>query len=142
MTENRLAKGSTGAHPPPPAAQPADTPVIDGAVIEQLASITNSEGRSVLSELLHAFLGAVPTRLDALDRAVASGDLAAVALQAHALTGSSASFGARGMATLCRRLRVAAEEGDAPQSRVLVGSLHAEYRRVRESLMTLLGDGA
>lgn len=141
MTEYRAGTDSTGAHPPPPDAGAGDAPVVDAAVIDQLASITNSEGLSVLSELLHAFLAAVPTRLDALDRAVTDGDLAAVAHQAHALTGSSASFGARGMATLCRQLRAAAEDGDTQRSRAVLVSLHAEYGKVRVSLMGLIAGG-
>jgi len=141
MTDSRLAADSTGTLPPPAGAQTVDA-AVDVAVIDQLASITNSEGLSVLSELLHAFLGAVPTRLDALDAAVTRGDLAGAAHQAHALTGSSASFGARGMATLCRQLRAAAENGDGPQTGMLMRSLYAEYGRVRASLTTLIGGGA
>lgn len=119
-----------------------DVGVIDATVIDQLASITNAEGFSVLSELLHAFLAAAPLRLDALDQAVASGDFAGVAQQAHALTGSSASFGARGMAALCRQLREAAERDDIDATRALVGSLHTEYGRVRASLVPLIGGAA
>lgn len=142
MTEHRSAGDSTGAYPPMADAGKGDAAVIDSVVIDQLASITNSEGLSVLSELLHAFLGAVPTRLDILDRAVAGGDLTVVAHQAHALTGSSASFGARGMAALCRQLRAAAEDGDAELAGAVVAGLHTEYGRVRASLMTLIGGRA
>jgi len=116
--------------------------VIDAAVIEQLASITDSQGFSVLSELLHAFLAAVPTRLNALDQAMATGDLDVLANQAHALTGSSASFGAVGMATLCRRLRAAAEQNEVERSRALVTLLHAEYVQVRASLVSLIRGAA
>lgn len=114
--------------------RPSPGPPVDQIVIEQLASITDSEGRSVLGELLNAFLAAVPPRLEALDRAVAGGDLAAVADQAHALTGSSASFGAGGMAALCRQLRVAAVDGDTAAAAALVAALHTEFRRVRSWL--------
>ena len=139
MMENRLAGHTTGAGPPASGARTGDAAVIDAAVIDQLASITNSEGMSVLSELLNAFLGAVPARLDALDRAVATGALPTVAPPAPALPGSSASFGARGMATICRQLRAAADAADTRQAYELVGLLHAEYGRVRASLMSLIG---
>ena len=79
-----------------------ELPVVDETVIEQLASITDGKGYSVLGELLNAFLSAVPGRLEALDRERTAGDLVAVGEQAHALTGSAASFGARQMAALCR----------------------------------------
>ena len=108
---------------------------VDETVIEQLASITDGQGFSVLGELLNAFLTAVPTRLEALDRAVAAGNLVAVADQAHALTGSSASFGARGMADLCRELRAAAVRGDLAATSPLVNALHAEFVRVRSWLV-------
>ena len=109
--------------------------VVDETVIEQLASITDGQGFSVLGELLNAFLAAVPARLEALDRAVVAGDLVAVADQAHALTGSSASFGARGMADRCRELRAAAVREDLTATEPLVRSLHAEFVRVRSWLV-------
>lgn len=108
---------------------------VDETVIEQLASITDGQGFSVLGELLNAFLAAVPARLEALDRAVVAGDLVAVADQAHALTGSSASFGARGMADLCRELRAGAVRGDLAGTEPLVRALHAEFVRVRSWLV-------
>ncbi len=108
---------------------------VDETVIEQLASITDGQGLSVLSELLNAFLLAVPARLDALRKAVTNGDLTAVAQQAHSLTGSAASFGARGMADQCRLLRAAADRGDLDVSRVLVGAVLDEFVRVRSWLI-------
>jgi two-component system sensor histidine kinase/response regulator len=133
--------GATTAEAPAVDPRPPAPPAVDGAVIEQLATITDSEGFSVLGELLNAFLAAAPARLDALDRAVAAGDLAGVADQAHALTGSSASFGARGMAGLCRQLRAVAEQGDVDPTRPLLRDLHAEFSRVRASLVALTGRG-
>ena len=112
-----------------------ERPAVDVTVIEQLATITDGQGFSVLGELLNAFLAAVPGRLETLDRAVTSGDLVAVSDQAHALTGSAASFGARGMADLCRQLRVAAQNGDHDGAKVLVDALHAEFLRVRAWLV-------
>ena len=112
-----------------------ERPPVDETVIEQLASITDGQGFSVLGELLNAFLTAVPGRLEALDRAVTGGELVAVGDQAHALTGSAASFGARGMADLCRKLRVAAQDGDHAATVRLVDALHAEFLRVRAWLL-------
>ena len=114
---------------------------VDETVIEQLACITDAQGFSVLGELLNAFLTAVPTRLDALDRAVVGGDLVAVGDQAHALTGSTASFGARGMADLCRHLRVAADLGDVEAAGAAVRELHAEFLRVRSWLVAFRSGG-
>ena len=113
-----------------------EDPAVDETVIEQLATITDGQGFSVLGELLNAFLAAVPGRLEALDRAATAGDLVAVSDQAHALTGSAASFGARRMADLCRQLRVAAQKGDHAGTQRLVGALHAEFLRVRARLVT------
>jgi HPt (histidine-containing phosphotransfer) domain-containing protein len=118
---------------------PSDLPAVDETVIEQLASITDGQGFSVLGELLNAFLSAVPARLEALDREVAAGNLVSVGQQAHALTGSAASFGARGMADLCRQLRVAADQGDRDGARLLVDALHPEFLKVRAWLVTFRG---
>ncbi|HVL05195.1 MAG TPA: Hpt domain-containing protein [Acidimicrobiales bacterium] len=109
---------------------------MDETVIEQLATITDGQGFSVLGELLHAFLSAVPGRLETLDRAASAGELVAVGDQAHALTGSAASFGARGMADLCRQLRASAQTGDLEATQRLVGALHAEFLKVRAWLVT------
>jgi HPt (histidine-containing phosphotransfer) domain-containing protein len=121
---------------------PVDEPPVDVAVIDQLATITDSEGFSVLGELLNAFLSAAPGRLDALDSALAARDLVGVADQAHALTGSSASFGARGMAAMCRQLRAAAERDDLDAIGPLLRDLHVEFLRVRASLAELTRRGA
>jgi HPt (histidine-containing phosphotransfer) domain-containing protein len=116
-----------------------DQPPVDEGVIEQLASITDGQGYSVLGELLNAFLSGVPGRLESLDRAAAAGEMVAVADQAHSLTGSAASFGAAGMADLCRELRVAAQAGDRLAATRLVEALHAEFLRVRVWLVTFRG---
>ena len=140
MTQDRTAVAPPGEMPGRDIGEgdgPAEEePAVDETVIEQLASITDGQGFSVLGELLNAFLAAVPGRLEALDRAAASADLVAVSDQAHALTGSAASFGARGMADLCRQLRVAAQKGDHAATQRLVGALHAEFLRVRAWLVT------
>lgn len=124
--------GVAVAHPDDPR---IERPTVDETVIDQLASITDVEGESVLAELLNAFLGAVPDRLDALDRAVVMADSVAVAEQAHALTGSAASFGAVGMAEMCRELRAVAVQGDLASAARLVGELQAEFVRVRAWLV-------
>ena len=129
MTQDRTERTGRGD------ATATEEPAVDQTVIEQLASITDAQGFSVLGELLNAFLAAVPARLDALDEALAAGDLVAVADQAHALTGSSASFGARGMADLCRVLRAAAERGDREAATPPVLALHAEFFWVRAWLV-------
>ncbi len=116
-----------------------ERPPVDETVIEQLASITDGQGDSVLGELLNAFLGAVPGRLDALDLAVVHADGVAVAEQAHALTGSAASFGAVGMAELCREIRVVAVSGDLDSAARLVGELQVEFGRVCAWLVEFQG---
>jgi HPt (histidine-containing phosphotransfer) domain-containing protein len=128
MREDRIVGTDASALETEPA-------VVDQTIIEQLASITDSEGFSVLGELLNAFLAAVPVRLATLDRAIAGHDLGAVADQAHALTGSAASFGARGMAALCRELRVAAREGETATVAELARAVHTEFAEVRAWLV-------
>jgi HPt (histidine-containing phosphotransfer) domain-containing protein len=119
--------------------RPEELPEVDESVIEQLASITDGQGFSVLGELLNAFLTAVPGRLEALDREVVAGNLVSVGHQAHSLTGSAASFGARRMADICRQLRVAADDGDHAHARQLVAALRAEFLKVRAWLVTFQG---
>ena len=127
-----LKRGATTSVGDVPAGEAS---AVDQAILEQLASITDSQGFSVLGELLNAFLAAVPVRLETLDRAVTRGDLGAVADQAHALTGSAASFGARGMANLCRELRTAAKDADGEAVGNLVRAVHTEFAEVRAWLV-------
>ena len=129
MRQERGAATSIGEDPE------AEGPPVDQTIIEQLASITDSQGFSVLGELLNAFLAAVPVRLETLDRAVIDHDLGAVADEAHALTGSAASFGARGMARLCRELRTVARAGDEKAVGDLVRAVHHEFSEVRTWLV-------
>jgi HPt (histidine-containing phosphotransfer) domain-containing protein len=118
---------------------PEELAAVDVTVIEQLASITDDQGFSVLGELLNAFLTNVPGRLDALEHAVAAEDMGGLGEQAHTLTGSAASFGARGMADLCRELRVAAARGDVATGDRLVRALRVEFARVQAWLMDFRG---
>lgn len=130
-----MGEGRSGAGAP--SGRMSERPSVDETVIEQLAAITDGHGKSVLGELVTAFLVAVPDRLGALDQAVSDADLSAVADQAHALTGSAASFGARGMADLCRELRLTADQGDLQGSGELVGAVQAEFVRVEAWLLDL-----
>jgi HPt (histidine-containing phosphotransfer) domain-containing protein len=139
MRQDRTAVAQPGAMPRRDIGEAVgsveESPAVDETVIEQLATITDGQGFSVLGELLNAFLSAVPGRLETLDRAAGAGELVAVSDQAHALTGSAASFGARRMADLCRQLRVSAQNGDHEATKRLVGALHAEFLTVRAWLV-------
>lgn len=139
MGEDRMAVVQVGERPGAGAGAAGTTPrrqpTVDLEVIEQLAGITDAHGASVLGELLGAFLSAVPIRLDSLAQAAGAADFGAVADQAHALTGSAASFGARAMADLCRAVGVAAHAGDREATTRLVEALHAEFVLVSAWLM-------
>ncbi|HKR66936.1 MAG TPA: Hpt domain-containing protein, partial [Thermoanaerobaculia bacterium] len=72
----------------------------------------------------------VPSRLDALRAAAASGDAHELALAAHALKSSSGSVGAKRMYTVASTLEQSARAqqlGGAPEA---IDQLAAEFKRV------------
>ncbi|MES2262346.1 MAG: ATP-binding protein [Pseudomonadota bacterium] len=69
-----------------------------------------------LLPLRRAYGQALPARLDALQAALAAGQLEETARLAHMLKGSAGSFGYAGVSELAGGLEVAARRGDAPQA--------------------------
>jgi HPt (histidine-containing phosphotransfer) domain-containing protein len=78
--------------------------VLDPAVVEQLRALSQAGSADLLGKLQAAFARDTPVRLGALRAAVAGGDAAAVAFNAHTLKGSAANLGAVQVVEICNQI--------------------------------------
>jgi HPt (histidine-containing phosphotransfer) domain-containing protein len=90
----------------------SETPVIDDNVIAELRESVGGD-ESFVAELAATYLAEGPGYLQALEAAVASGDVAGAVRPAHTLKSSSASLGAMRLSEISRGIEYAAREGRA-----------------------------
>jgi two-component system, sensor histidine kinase and response regulator len=128
--------------------QPASTPeipeiggeatstdgAIDLAVLAGLRQLQQQGEPDVLNRLIEVFLSDVPPRLAAMQEALARGETDVVEQEAHALLGSSASLGARHMASICAELETLGNSGDLRHASALLSQLEDEFDRARKGL--------
>jgi HPt (histidine-containing phosphotransfer) domain-containing protein len=125
-------------------AMPRDTPakrkVAEGAVnlarIERLRSSLPGKD-SLIDELIDLFVADLPQRLNAIAQAVDSIDGPALALQAHALRGSAANFGARRLDELCAKLEELGACGALAGASAMLDQLGRESAQVCDALLAL-----
>ena len=89
-----------------------ETPVLDDNLIAELRDSVGGDDTFV-AELAAAYLAEGPGYMQALEDAVASGDVAAAVRPAHTLKSSSASLGAMRLSEISRGIEQAAREGRA-----------------------------
>lgn len=92
---------------------------------------------SLIDELIDLFAADLPRRLGAIARAVDSIDGPALALQAHALRGSAANFGARRLDDLCGELEEIGERGALAEAAAMLDRLGRESAQVCDALLAL-----
>jgi HPt (histidine-containing phosphotransfer) domain-containing protein len=109
------------------------TDPLDDAVLSGLRELDDDSG-TVLIELVETFVHNAAGGVADLRQAVTRGDLEAVSRLAHGLKGSSAVFGATGMASLAARLEALCSPESLGDARDVVTRLEAELRRVRVAL--------
>lgn len=116
----------------------AESAVLDLARIGRLR--TSMPGKpSILAELVALFLEDMPLRLNAIEDAVRRNDAPALALQAHALGGGGANFGARRLDELCGALEEMGARCATGDAAVMLAELRGEISRVRQALLALTG---
>ena len=90
----------------------SETPVLDDNVIAELRESVGGDDAFVI-DLAATYLAEGPEHLQALEDAVARGDVAAAVRPAHTLKSSSASLGAMRLSEISRGIEHAAREGRA-----------------------------
>ena len=98
------------------------------AVLRHLRSVGESEPE-FLAELIELFVADTATQLQALEQAVAVGDLAAIARTAHELEGACGYLGADQMQTLCARLERLGGDTALAEAASLVPLLKIHFER-------------
>jgi HPt (histidine-containing phosphotransfer) domain-containing protein len=117
---------------------PDDASAFDPEIHDQIREVG---GEELLHELFATFVALAPERLRALEGAMASGDLAGVAHAAHSIRSSSASVGARPLATLAGEVEEAAQQGRLERLAESSSELDAAYDAVVRLLSKRLGGG-
>jgi len=89
-------------------------------------------------ELAGLYTADSPKRIDALRAAACERDASALAMVAHALSGSSASMGASGLAALCQSLELETKLGWPDQLESRIDAIVSEYARIETRLRAMV----
>ena len=106
-----------------------DQYVLDRERVSSFMAISRTQ-EGFLDGLVRTFRQDVPSRIDALRAAVASGSANDLALAAHAMKSSSGSVGAKRMLAMASSLEQAARLGRLDGAEAAIDQLAAEFRRV------------
>ena len=106
-----------------------ETHVLDRERVSSFLAISRTQ-TGFLDGLVKTFRQDVPSRLDALRAAAASGDPQDLALAAHALKSSSGTVGAKRMYAAASALERAALSGRIDGASAAIDQLAAEFPRV------------
>jgi HPt (histidine-containing phosphotransfer) domain-containing protein len=118
----------------------AALPLIDEAAIGALRDPDLGGDPKFLVEVVEAFLGDSPPRIEALKSSLAGGDADTLGRAAHSLKGSSGNFGAARMQALCADIERLARDGQTEALGPLVVQLDVEYERVADRLVELVAE--
>jgi len=121
-------------------AAPGESTVGEGTVSRaRIDRLRNSMpgGDSLLDELIDLFVLDLPTRLSAIAQAIERADAPDLALQAHALRGGAANFGACHLDELCGKLEQIGVRDALAEASAMLDPLGRESAQVRDALLAL-----
>jgi HPt (histidine-containing phosphotransfer) domain-containing protein len=128
-----------GVRPRAPANSPeAAEPILDQRAIGDLRLLDEPGSPSLMQSLIRDYLAQAPGAIARIKTAARAGDAPAVASSAHRFAGTSLTFGARGVAEVCRRLELMAKSGDLGGAPGLFDSLEARYGEASAELRRLI----
>ena len=108
---------------------------VSRARIDRLRNSTPGND-ALIDELIDLFVADLPKRLGAIAHAVQRADAPALALQAHALRGGAANFGASRLDELCAKIEEAGVRGTFAETPAMLEEVTRESARVRDTLLT------
>jgi HPt (histidine-containing phosphotransfer) domain-containing protein len=107
---------------------------LDKAALGELRESVGDDGE-FLAELIDEFVADAPAQLESLRAAATSGDAIGASRAAHTLKGTSRTFGAGELASLCHQAEVAAGAGDLDSVLSRLDEIDGEWRRVCAELL-------
>ncbi|MGE5466175.1 MAG: response regulator [Ignavibacteria bacterium] len=116
-----------------------EDPYLDMETLETLEEVFRSEPAK-LGELLKEFLAESGARVDLISVAAESGDFAKIIAVAHKLKGAAAGVGAKELARIAYRLKLAAFDSNAGAVNGLVPELDRVLSATREALRPMTED--
>jgi signal transduction histidine kinase/CheY-like chemotaxis protein len=117
------------------------TRALDPAGLAEFVEVAGTD-TALRDELIETFLSDADDRIVAMRAAAAAGARDTLGKTAHALKGSSASLGARGVATLAGKLEADAGTLAPAEATALIEAIAREIERVRAELDALRGNAA
>ncbi|MCI0585202.1 MAG: response regulator [Planctomycetes bacterium] len=119
--------------PAPAVASPAEA--LDGNAFERLREFGGGDP-DFPRRLARLFLEEAPPQIASIREALEKGRARSLREAAHRLRGSCGHLGARGMATACAEIEIAAASGDLKEAENALPRLEAAFLRVREALLS------
>jgi two-component system sensor histidine kinase/response regulator len=110
-----------------------DDKALDAGVIASLRDL-GGDDPSIFNELVELFLEDTPTRIAALEQALASGSARELEAAAHTLKSSAGNLGAYVLSTLCKELEDCGRNQKLEAATSLVARSREEFKRVEEQL--------
>jgi signal transduction histidine kinase/DNA-binding response OmpR family regulator len=108
------------------ALEPASEPTLDQSALESLRELERQGADGLVRRVVSRFLERAPQMLESLKAAVPSGDAETIHRTAHSLKSSSATVGARRMATCCQRIESLTANGQLSEAPRLIDTLAGE----------------
>lgn len=109
---------------------------LDDAVLGELRASVGDDPE-FFAELIDEFVADAPAQLESLRSAAAAGDEAGARRAAHTLKGTSRTFGAGELASLCQDAETAARDGELAAVLARVDEIDRAWADVRAALVAL-----
>jgi CheY-like chemotaxis protein len=122
------------------ARRPPAEPVLDQRALDDLRLLDEPGSPSLMQGLVRDYLAQAPEAIAQIRAAAQAGDAPALASRAHKFTGTSLTFGARGVAKVCHDLELLGKSGDLRGAEPLLQALDARHAEASAELARLVRD--
>ncbi|HWQ95507.1 MAG TPA: response regulator [Gammaproteobacteria bacterium] len=112
----------------------AKSPAMDDKALDKIRALQMEGEPDLLSEIIASYLGDAPVQLEAIHRAVATGDAEGLRRSAHSMKSSSANLGATVLSSLCKELEEMGRSGDLRQAAQKCQQAQREFDAARRAL--------